>query len=82
MKVAMWTLELVFSGQIVEVAPIARPGHPRVCGRQKIPRRGTIIIIFTFRKLCINFHFDGSDIIKDITITENTRLLFRKKTNN
>jgi hypothetical protein len=37
MKVAMWTLELGLSRQIVQVAPVARPGYPRVCGRKKSP---------------------------------------------
>jgi hypothetical protein len=39
----MWILELGLSRQVVEVAPVARPGHLRVCGRQKIPGRGSII---------------------------------------
>jgi hypothetical protein len=29
MKVAMWTLELGLVDYYVEVAPVARPGHPR-----------------------------------------------------
>jgi hypothetical protein len=42
MKVAMWTLELGLVEKFVEVTPVALPGHLRVCGRKKIPRRGTI----------------------------------------
>jgi hypothetical protein len=33
----MWTLELGLADKFVEVALIARPGHLRVCGRQKSP---------------------------------------------
>jgi hypothetical protein len=39
MKVAMWTLELGLSRQVVEVDPVARPGHPRVCD-VKNPQKG------------------------------------------
>jgi hypothetical protein len=28
MKIAMWTLKLGLSWRVVEVAPVARPGHP------------------------------------------------------
>jgi hypothetical protein len=28
MTVAMWTLELGLGRQVIEVAPVARPGHP------------------------------------------------------
>jgi hypothetical protein len=37
MKVAMRTLELGLVDKFVEVAPEARPGHLRVCGRIKSP---------------------------------------------
>jgi hypothetical protein len=32
MKVAMWALELGLVDKFVEVAPVARPGHLRLCG--------------------------------------------------
>jgi hypothetical protein len=36
MKGAMWTMEQGSKvDKFVEVAPVARPGHPRVCGRKK-----------------------------------------------
>jgi hypothetical protein len=37
MKVAMWTLEPGLGWQVVEVAPVSRPVHLRVCGRKKSP---------------------------------------------
>jgi hypothetical protein len=43
MKVAMWTLDLGLSRQIVEVAPVARPRHPVGMWTWKIPRRVTTI---------------------------------------
>jgi hypothetical protein len=45
MKVAMWTLELGLSRQVVEVAPVARPGHTMCMWTWKIPGRSTIITI-------------------------------------
>jgi hypothetical protein len=36
-KVAMWTLELGLVDKFVEVAPVARPRHPRAYGRKKSP---------------------------------------------
>jgi hypothetical protein len=39
MKIATWNPELGFSiDKYVEVAPVARPGHPRVCGRKISPQ--------------------------------------------
>jgi hypothetical protein len=37
MEVDMWTLELGLVDKLVEVAPVDRPGHLRVCGRKKFP---------------------------------------------
>jgi hypothetical protein len=34
---SMWTMELGLEDKLVEVAPVARPEHMRVCGREKSP---------------------------------------------
>jgi hypothetical protein len=45
MKVARWTLELGLVVKFVEVAPVVRPGHPRVCGRKKSPEGVQLLLI-------------------------------------
>jgi hypothetical protein len=49
MKVAMWTLELGLVDWYLEVAPVARPGHPRVCGREKSPEGVQLLLLFMKR---------------------------------
>jgi hypothetical protein len=45
----MWTLELDLVDEFVEVAPVARPGHPRVCGRKKSPEAVPILLVRLFK---------------------------------
>jgi hypothetical protein len=45
MKVAKWTLKLGLVDKFVEVAPVARPGHPRVYGSKKSPEGVPLLLL-------------------------------------
>jgi hypothetical protein len=48
-KVAMWTLEIGVVDKLVEVAPVARPGLLRVCGRKKSPEGVPLFLLLNER---------------------------------